>query len=183
MKKTGFSLEWSAWDVWFHPKRSLDIMEDYYLANERTEQTADAASSQIESLKGENERLEVENAKLACAVSDLSELLEQSRTELTDTRKELSEISAKVREQEEIDRTLLEYDRKLDGIIDMKRNYERRIADLEARIRDLSGESSLATVPGFDPKPNSIDMTSEIDSEPPHPSATDNDWLLDLPSL
>ncbi len=185
MKEAEFSLEWSAWKVWRHPKISLDIMENFYLDNEKASQQIADLSRERDSLSEENRKLDEGNRELSQRVEDLTKELEETRASLEQARGSLYDALSKVREQEEIDRMLADYEKKLDGIIDMKKKYERTIAELESRLRDASGKQALDTTPGF--KPLQMDFTrgSELNDETSAPAPReperDSDWLLDLP--
>lgn len=187
MKERDFSLEWSAWKVWLHPKISLDIMEDFYLDSERAGQQIADLSRERDNLSEENMKLTEGNRELSQRVDNLSKELEETRANLEETRGALYDALSKVREQEEIDRMLADYEKKLDGIIDMKKKYERRIAELESRLRDASGNRDLETAPGFKPLQMDFTRNSELTDETPAAGSgetgQESDWLLDLPPL
>lgn len=165
--------EWSAWRVWMHPRVALDalidseIMENEYirrlLAAEEKIRIMDSAREDknvvIEKQRKECDRLSAEVERLARKCADSESAHAQTRRQLDDALSELTEY-------EDMDRRLEEFGKMLDKVEEMKRNYEKRIKDLQSRLREVRAARVS-------------ESENELLEEPKDDSG---DWLMQLPS-
>ena len=163
--------EWSAWKVWWHPRMALDalidseIMENEYirrlLAAETKIKDMDSRSADKDVML-EEQRKECE--RLSAEVERLAQRCAESEKAHAETRRLLDNALEELSEYEDIDRQLMEFEKMLSGIEEMKRNYEKRIKDLKARLREAgtqkSTDADILETPG---------------------SAGSDDWLMQLP--
>lgn len=172
--------EWTAWRVWLHPRMALDalidseIMENEYirrlLSAEEKIRVMDSAKEDkdvvIEEHRKECERLQAEKEQLSVEVGRLAQRCAESEKAHAATRRQLEEALSELTEYEDIDRRFEEFGKMLDKVEEMKRNYEKRIKDLQSRLR----EARAAKV---------SESENELFEEPKDDS---DDWLMQLPS-
>lgn len=125
----GYCIEWSAWRVWLHPRRALDAINSAEVMESDYERRLEEALALIEEQKKECARLTNE-------VSELSRRCVVSEASLAETRRRLSAALDELADQKSVDSKIEEFNKMLVGVEDMKRNYEKRIRTLEARLRD-----------------------------------------------
>lgn len=125
----GYCIEWSAWRVWFHPRRALGAINDAEAMEADYEKRLEESLALIEEQKKECARLTNE-------VSELSRRCLESESLLAETQRQLNVALNELADQESVDKKLEEFNRMLVGVEDMKRSYEKRIRTLEARLRD-----------------------------------------------
>lgn len=77
-----------------------------------------------------------ECARLTNEVSELSRRCFESENSLAESQRRLEAALAELADHESVDRKLEEFDKMLSGVEDMKRNYEKRIRTLEAKLRN-----------------------------------------------
>lgn len=125
----GYCIEWSAWRVWFHPRRALGAINDAEAMEADYEKRLAEALALIEEQKKECARLTNEVSELTrrCVVSEAS---------LSETRRRLNDALDELADHESVDAKIEEFNKMLEGVEEMKRSYEKRIRTLEARLRD-----------------------------------------------
>lgn len=151
----GYCIEWSAWRVWLHPHRALDAINDAEVMESDYERRLKEAIALIEEQKKECARLTNE-------VSELSRRCVESENSLADTRRQLKAALDELADQKSVDSKIEEFNKMLEGVEDMKRNYEKRIRTLEARLRDEKKRSG---------REDSSDIIDTIDMKGNAPSA------------
>ena len=170
--------DWTAFRVWTHPKSALYDLDELDIMNndlnrrlEETAKTLEESRRRNEGLLAElaaekerNRGLLVEKNVLETRLADSDASLDSAQSELADLREELSD-------QEEVDRKIEEFSRRLEKFEQLKMNYERRIAELEARLRD-----AVNNTPGLQTR--SDDSIPERRRRQSPPS---DDWLQFLP--
>lgn len=163
-----------------HPRMALDalidseIMENEYirrlLSAEEKIRVMDSAKEDkdvvIEEHRKECERLQAEKEQLSAEVGRLAQRCAESENAHAETRRQLEEALSELAEHENIDRQLEEFGKMLDKVEEMKRNYEKRIKDLQSRLR----EARAVRV---------SESENELLEEPKDDS---DDWLMQLPS-
>lgn len=183
MKDRGFSMRWTAWKVWTHPELSLDILENYYLDSERKEAGILQLTGECTALRDENARLLETQNKLSAEISAVEKENSILKEEAVQLKKELETVRKHLRHQQEIDDELREYDRRLTGIIDMKRKYEQRISELENRLEeegkmikfvDSGANGNVIHIPD-----EGIELSDDLHNTP-DAGDQDTDWLMDL---
>lgn len=125
----GYCIEWSAWRVWLHPHRALDAINEAEAMENDYEKRLEEALALI----GEQKK---ECARLTNEVSELSRRCVANEAALSDTRRRLSAALDELADHESVDKKIAEFNKMLEGVEEMKRNYEKRIRTLEARLRD-----------------------------------------------
>lgn len=163
-----------------HPRMALDalidseIMENEYirrlLSAEEKIRAMDSAKEDkdvvIEEQRKECERLSAEKVRLSAEVGRLAQRCADSESAHAATRRQLEEALSELAEHEDIDRQLEEFGKMLDKVEEMKRNYEKRIKDLQWRLR----EARVVSV---------SESENELLEEPKDDS---DEWLMQLPS-
>lgn len=191
--------EWTAFRVWMHPERALYDLDNQDLMEGELTRRLEELEASLESERKEKARLEAEKTALRndkdaleSRINDQNSEIESLKEELADMKEEISGMREELKEQDEIDAQLEAFSRQLDKFEDLKRGYEKRIADLQARLK-----AATPTISGGETIwPQTIDMrdkpaelkTSSVDeqmmkSEAPrhrHEPLSD-DWLMDLP--
>lgn len=149
--------DWSAWRVWLHPRRAFDSLCE----------AASLIGEYEHSLTESKARIEEEEKKLGALSLRLEayrEETEKLRGELESTRLQLKEAKEAIKEQEEVEREMMEFDSKLSKAVDMKRGYEKRIAELEYRLRDVWMKNRQPVSDLLDPvDPESLPATEAND--------------------
>lgn len=124
--------EWTAWKVWLHPRVARDALDESVLTvmNLRKElgETAMTLEEQQEMCK----KLSEERDNLLRQLSLREEELDKTRREAEDFKTRLEEA---LEDLEDSDARLLECDRALRKVEDMKKGYEKRIAYLSGLIK------------------------------------------------
>lgn len=186
----GAGVEWTALKAWLHPRRAVYALDNLLIMEttlRRQLEEALQAMSQIEAQAREAGERE------AAVRGQLGE----ARRETAALREQLAEEKAARMEQEEVMALIGEFDKRLTQAEVMKRDYERRIADLESRLADARlqlgrlGASDLLEPEG-DGGPTAPDgrrptrFTAGADRNegpraPGPEHRPDDDWLLDLP--
>lgn len=163
-----------------HPRVALDaiidseIMENEYirrlLAAEEKIKAMDSAREDkdvvIEEQRKECGTLSEEKERLSVEVERLAQRCADSESAHAATRRQLEEALSELTEYEDIDRRLEEFGKMLDKVEEMKRNYEKRIKDLQSRLRE-------ARAPSVSESENELFEGPKDDSD---------DWLMQLPS-
>lgn len=130
------NLDWNVWNVWFHPKRALYVLDNLEIMNKETDrQLADTMEKLARSDAQLSESLSAADA-LRTRLAESERRFNASQTELDDSRRLVAELQEKLAEREDVESQLMAFDRKLTKIEDMKRGYEKRIQELESRLSD-----------------------------------------------
>lgn len=122
-------MKWTPWRVWTHPLKALEVIDK----SEKTKEDLEKRLNETMELM-ENQRREC--ARLTSVMADMGERLLSREKELLTTRAELEKAREELEEQKSIDIKLGEFERMLTKVEVMKRDYEKRISTLEARLRD-----------------------------------------------
>ena len=125
----GYCIGWSAWRVWLHPRRALGAIIGAEAMESDYEKRLEEALALIEEQKKECARLTNE-------VSELTRRCVASEASLAQTRQRLNAALDELADQKSIDSKIAEFNAMLEDVENMKRNYEKRIRTLEARLRD-----------------------------------------------
>ncbi len=154
--------EWSAWKVWLHPRVARDALDESVLTvmNLRKELTDTAMT--LEEQQEMCRKLSEERDNLLRQLSLREEELDKSRREVEDIKGRLEEA---LEDLEDSDARLLECDRALRKVEDMKKDYEKRIAYLSGLIkkhkaRYAEEDDELAVDEDFIPEKRMIDMSA-----------------------
>ena len=131
-----YGMTWNAWRVWLHPRQAYDTLEDYVNMQADLEKQIAECLALLERQRLELARLTEETERLTRSFEEKELELGRVRKDLEDTRRQLRDAREELLEQEEIDRQMREFDAMLTKVEDMKRNYEKRIYELESMLRD-----------------------------------------------
>lgn len=130
----GYCLNWTPWRVWLHPHRAAERLEE-------AQQTEEELQSRLSETLNLLEQQRKETAMQTLRASDMSRQLGEAEQKLTDryreleeTRIQLSKALDSLAEHKSVDEKLREFDRELEKVEQMKRGYEKRIAELQARL-------------------------------------------------
>lgn len=168
--------EWTAWRIWLHPRRALDAFAEAAEQINELERSLDDVSKTLEEHGKECE-------SLSLRLKASREETESLANKLESTRRELQETKDMIKEQEEVDREMMEFDAKLSKVVDMKRSYEKRIAELEYRLQDVWMKNRQPVSDLLDPTdPESLPVTSDeqIDmTVPPADEVTPTDLRME----
>lgn len=132
--KGGYCINWSAWRVWLHPHVAFRVL------NKSEKMEADQSRRLEEALKLIEEQ-KFECARLTNEVSELRRRYMEKDTLYVETKRALDNALDELKDHEDVERRLAEFDRMLSGVEKMKHNYEKRIRTLEARLRDAKIKS------------------------------------------
>lgn len=190
-----YEIEWSAFRVWRHPKRALDYIDNLEIMEndlqrqiERLQSEREALQTELSAERERTQHLESENCRLEGSLGERLSEIEALRRDLTDAREEL-------RDQDEIDRQLEAFSKQLDKFIDLKNGYEKRIADLEKRLRSVQQDVRVSAPSNIDMNPLPPDVNIITPDSPGLKTRPDqsfpqrqrrheppsDDWLMDLP--
>lgn len=205
--KGGYCINWSAWRVWFHPRRAFRALRKGEEMEIDYQKRLEEALALIEAQK-------MECARLTNKVSDLARRCLETEASLLETKRLLEDARRELKEQEVRDKELAEIEQTLSGFEEVKRNYERKIRNLESLLRDakiksrraddeellidMTGSSSnhwgifANIIPPENKEPRGPSLThreqkektstESINSAKSGPLSTDSDdWLLSLP--
>ena len=125
----GFVIDWNAWRVWRHPRMACHALDKLTVDLMTTEEKLREALDLLEEQRRECVRL-------TTSLTELSERLIAKDNELVTVRRELDMARADLAEQETVDRKLAAFSAKLSEVELMKKNYEKTITTLRARLKD-----------------------------------------------
>ncbi len=181
----------SPWKVFLHPRRySRELIEAEEASDNHAAELQqvcadrDLALDELAKVQSQYDNLQGKYADLQHNFDGLNECIAKMKEEhlqaIAPLKAKIGELQAQLVHQEEMERTLVEIDRQLDRVEEMKRSYENRITRLRAKIISLKSlqqpESSSDIASGV------IDMTSgRIIPKKDSRRNIDEDWLESLP--
>lgn len=125
----GFTIDWTAWRVWRHPKMACHALDqlttDLMTTDEKLRETLDLLEEQRR-----------ESVRLTVSLTDLSERLIAKDNELVAVKRELDMARADLAEHISVDEKIAQFNKQLLQFESIKRNYEKTINMLRGRLED-----------------------------------------------
>lgn len=191
-------MKWTSRRIWLHPKRALKRIEEAENTENDLQQRLDEALSLLEKESKESASLSLRVAELTQSLAEAERHLADELRKNEDTKLRLREALDSLDAYKSIDDKMADFNQELKKVETVKRGYEKRITELEARLaaaRKRLGEADDKEML------ESIDMIDgsrrqSIHHSPhgqPYPSAgepkdnssakTADDWLSEPPAL
>lgn len=155
--------------ILLHPVKTLALIRECIAARERIASQQNEIKKLRNDIAGEkemNNRLVAERSDLQRRLDETFVTVEQLTAQILGQRKELDRLS-------DTDQRLGNFLDQLSKVEDMKRRYEQRIKNLQARIENLIAENNLR-MPGELDEPPTIDLS---DTHRTKEDDDDSDWL------
>lgn len=187
--------EWSAWKVWWHPHRAFEMINNLMIMEVTLQ-------SELEEVRQALEEQKHETARYSSQVTSLTSELEAEREEATRLRRKLEAAESELSDQNEMAQLIEEFERNMTQIEKMKRDYERKIADLESRLGHLNVQlNRISANELLEPSAEVGELLRDgrrrhkfglplrdagpesEGSEPPQKMKSDDDWLMELPDI
>lgn len=154
--------EWTAWRVWLHPGRAVEVIDNAEIMENELRRNLEAEALAIEEIRTEAAETAGERDSLKVRLENAENEVALLRRELAESRRRESELKSELEEHEDVEKQLQAFDEKLKKFTDLKNDYEKKIRSLEAQLRD----ARIAKA----------ENTPKI-----WPSAPSDDWLMELP--
>lgn len=155
--------------ILLHPVKTRALIRECLAGRERIIAQQNEIKELRNDIAGEkemNNRLVAERSDLQRRLDETLMTVEQLTAQMLRSRKELDRLS-------DTDRRLGDFLDELSKVEDMKRRYEQRIKNLQARIENLIAENNLR-MPGELDEPPTINLS---DTRPAKETDDDSDWL------
>ena len=177
--------------VFLHPRRYsrelnelLEACDNHAADLQQACAERDQALDDLEKSQSQYDDLKRQYADLQQGFEGLKEEIAKKENEhlqsIATLKKQIEDLQAQLVHQEEMERTLVEIDRQLDQVEEMKRSYENRITRLRAKIISLKSQQQPEA--SSDIAAGVIDMTTgRIIPKKDSRRNIDEDWLESLP--
>lgn len=129
------SEDWTAWKIWCHPRKALDVIDESALMIMKLEKKGEEADLTLAERACLYDRLSEECDSLKSALGERDKMIEQLRADLDAARGSLREAREELALQKSVDDKLAEFDARLSEAEIVKRRYEKRITELEGMLR------------------------------------------------
>ncbi len=140
----GYCLKWTSWRVWLHPHRASRRLVAAEKIESDLKLRLDEALNLLEQQRKETSLQTFQASEFSRRLAEIEKRLIDEHRELEDTKHELTKARDLIDEHKTVDEKLMEFDRQLAKIEDMKRNYEKRIATLKSRLADARKRLAVA---------------------------------------
>ena len=140
----GYCLRWTAWRVWLHPYKAQRHMEEADSVQDNLQKRLDEALELLEQQRKATAIQTFRGAELSRQLTEIDKRLADEHRELEETRLKLTKALDSLAEHKSVDEKLAEFEKELSKVEDLKRGYEKRITELEARLGDARKRLAVA---------------------------------------
>lgn len=197
----GYCLGWTLWRLLLHPFKALKVLMEATDKERQLEKRLAEALDLLETQRKECARLTIDNASMSRRLAECEFELSRTRSDLGQTRLKLEDANNQLAEHKSVDEKLAEFNLQLSKTEELKRSYDKRIAELESRLADAklrlkeaddrelldSIDMHAPARPVFQPQK----VTRKISAPTPPPlppekkvtPRQDDDWLMELPDF
>jgi len=134
--------EWNIWRVMLHPKLALYSLDNADIMEKELRRRLEATLGELDAERETTRANSLEISRLADSIMQKETELKAVRSELDDVLRQLEEAREELEQRRDVETQLKEFDAKLTKVEDLKRGYEKRIDDLQRRLRDAVGRLS-----------------------------------------
>ncbi|MBD5265322.1 MAG: hypothetical protein HDS48_07360 [Bacteroides sp.] len=140
----GYCLRWTVWRVWLHPFKALRRLLETDKTEADLRQRLDETLEMLEKQRKETSIQSFKVSELLRLLTDTDKRLADEHRELEETRLKLTKALDSLAEHKSVDEKLAEFNKELSKVEDLKRRYEKRITELEARLGDARKRLAVA---------------------------------------
>ncbi len=140
----GYCLNWTAWRVWLHPHKARRRIEEADNVENDLQNRLDETLALLERQSKETSIQTFKVAELSRRLTETDKHLADEHRELEETRLKLTKALDALAEQKSVDEKLAEFEKELSKVEALKRGYEKRINELEARLGDARKRLAVA---------------------------------------
>lgn len=125
-----------------HPKLALYSLDNADIMEKELRRRLEATLGELDAERETTRANSLEISRLADSIMQKETELKAVRSELDDVLRQLEEAREELEQRRDVETQLKEFDAKLTKVEDLKRGYEKRIDDLQRRLRDAVGRLS-----------------------------------------